>query len=148
MGAVDRSALDRHVVATRCRVEICRSRPAVLEHCGVVDPDLELAFRLADIADARTLRWWSSNGVASSAKVDGTLVTAADIDAEEAVLAAVREACPGDGFLGEEVGERQGSTRRRWIVDGIDGTRFFAAGMETWGTLIALECDGEVVLGL
>jgi histidinol-phosphatase len=113
-----------------------------------VEPDLELAFRLADVADEVTLRWWSPDGVASTAKVDGSPVTEADVATEEAVLAAMREARPGDGFLGEEVGERSGTTGRRWIIDGIDGTRFFAAGLPTWGTLIALECDGEIALGM
>lgn len=113
-----------------------------------MDLDLTLAFHLADLADAMTLRWWSPNGVASTAKVDGSPVTEADVAAEEAVLDAVREARPGDGFLGEEVGERLGTTDRRWIVDGIDGTRFFAAGLPEWGTLIALDCDGEIVLGV
>ncbi|CAN5798083.1 histidinol-phosphatase [soil metagenome] len=113
-----------------------------------MSPDLTLAFHLADLADAMTLRWWSRNGVASTAKADGSLVTEADVAAEEAVLSAVREARPGDGFLGEEVGERMGTTGRRWIVDGIDGTRFFAAGLARWGSLIALEVAGEIVLGV
>lgn len=111
-------------------------------------PDLDLAFALADLADSETLRWWSPRGVAATAKADGSPVTAADVAAEEAVLAAVREARPGDGVLGEEIGERPGTTGRRWIVDGIDGTRFFAAGLPTWGTLIALEEHGRIVLGL
>lgn len=110
--------------------------------------DLELAFQLADLADEVTLRWWSPNGVVSRAKADGTPVTDADLAAERAVLEAVQEACPGDGFLGEEVGERLGTTGRRWIVDGIDGTRFFAAGASTWGTLVALERDGEIIVGM
>lgn len=111
-------------------------------------PDLALAFELADLADAVTLRWWTPSGVASRTKDDGTPVTDADIAAESAVLDAIREACPTDGFVGEEVGERTGTTGRRWIVDGIDGTRFFAAGLSTWGTLIALESDGEIILGM
>ncbi|CAB4573820.1 MAG: histidinol-phosphatase [Actinobacteria bacterium] len=111
-------------------------------------PDLDLAFALADLADRETLRWWSPRGVAATAKADGSPVTAADVAAEEAVLAAVREARPGDGVLGEEIGERPGTTGWRWIVDGIDGTRFFAAGLPTWGTLIALEEHGRIVLGL
>lgn len=106
--------------------------------------DLEVAFHLADAADSVTLRWWNPTGVASKAKLDGSPVTEADIAAEEAVLEAARESCPGDGFLGEEVGERPGTTGRRWIVDGIDGTRFFAAGAPTWGTLIALEWDARL----
>jgi histidinol-phosphatase len=110
--------------------------------------DLALAVALADLADRETMRRWSPDGVASTSKADGSPVTAADVAAEEAVLEAVRAAHPDDGFLGEEVGERVGTTGRRWIVDGIDGTRFFAAGRSTWGTLIALEDRGVVVLGV
>ncbi len=102
----------------------------------VVGPDLALAFHLADLADAMPLRWWSWDGVASTVKADGSPVTEADVAAEDAVLRAVRQARPGDGFFGEEVGERLGTTDRRWIVDGIGGTRFFAAGLAEWGSLI------------
>jgi histidinol-phosphatase len=117
---------------------------------GVAEPhpDLVVAFALADLADRATLRHWSPNGVVAKTKVDGTPVTVADVAAEEAVLAGLAGRCPDDGFVGEEVGARSGATGRRWIVDGIDGTRFFAAGDRSWGTLIALESDGEVLLGL
>jgi len=74
-------------------------------------------------------------------KSDGSPVTEADLAAEEAVLACVEAERPGDGFIGEEVGERSGTTGRRWIVDGIDSTKSFAAGLKTWGTLIALETN-------
>ena len=113
-----------------------------------VDQDLKLAFDLADLAAAITLSWWSPEGVASTAKADGSPVTQADVAVEEAVLDAVREARPDHGFVGEEVGERLGTAGRRWIVDGIDGTGFFAEGLLEWGTLIALETDGEIVLGV
>jgi len=113
-----------------------------------VNTDLELALRLADLADAETLVRWSSHGSTTRLKSDGTPVTEADLAAERSVLASVSAERPGDGFIGEEVGERVGSTGRRWIVDGIDSTRSFAAGLRTWGTLIALESDGEIVLGL
>lgn len=106
--------------------------------------DLTFALQLADLADAETLPRWSPAGVASNTKADGTPVTEADVAAEQAVLAAVRRAHPDDAFIGEEVGQHAGSNHRRWIVDGIDGTRGFAAGQQTWGTLIALEENGVV----
>lgn len=110
--------------------------------------DLDVALHLADAADSVTLPSWDPKGVASVAKVDGSPVTEADSAAEQAVLDALRDARPDDGFLGEELGEAPGTTGRRWIVDGIDGTRFFAAGAPTWGTLIALELEGEIVVGV
>ena len=113
-----------------------------------VTTDLDLAFQLADLADAETLQRWNSHGVTATMKSDGSPVTEADLAAEEAVLAYVEAERPGDAFIGEQVGERSGTTGRRWIVDGIDSTKSFAAGLKTWGTLIALETDGEIVLGL
>jgi histidinol-phosphatase len=110
-------------------------------------PDLAAAFAFADRADAATLRWWRPEGVAATSKSDGSPVTAADVAAEQAVFDALQLAFPDDGFLGEELGERPGTNERRWIVDGIDGTNYFAAGAPTWGTLIALEQEGEIVLG-
>lgn len=109
-----------------------------------MDSDIELAFRMVDSADAETMRRWSPGGTPSRTKEDGTPVTEADVAAENAMLTLLRDVCPNDGFLGEEVGEHVGTSGRRWIADGIDGTYFFAAGDKTWGTLLALEISGEI----
>ena len=120
---------------------MAESRRSGLAEFGVMTtwgPEINLAFRLADAADAVSERRWRPSGVATTIKDDGSPVTEADVAAEEAMLSIVLSTVPGDGFLGEEVGETPGTSGRRWIVDGIDGTRFFAAGERTWGTLIAL----------
>ena len=91
--------------------------------------DLDLAFDLADIADTVTLKLWSPHGVESKIKADGTPVTTADSDAEIAIRQALGTARPDDGFLGEEIGSRPSRNGRRWIVDGIDGTSGFVAGL-------------------
>ena len=109
--------------------------------------DLEFALALADTADGVALRYFSDEDLDVIRKVDGSPVTAADLEVESQLHAAVGDEFPTDGFLGEEVGESAGSSRR-WIVDGIDGTRLFIDGKLTWGTLIALEIDGDVVVGV
>lgn len=113
-----------------------------------LESDLAFALEIADIADAITLRSWRPEGVSSTSKADGSPVTTADRAVEEAVLAVIRERRQGDGLLGEEVGEHRGTNGRRWIVDGIDGTRSFAAGEVGWGTLIALEIDNDIAVGV
>jgi histidinol-phosphatase len=110
--------------------------------------DLETALAAVDAADVVTRTGWSPGGVPAKAKVDGSPVTEVDSAAERAVASVLLDAHPEDTFLGEETGEQRGSSGRRWIVDGIDGTSFFAAGQPTWGTLIALEADGDIVLGV
>ena len=80
-------------------------------------------------------------------KADGSLATKADVAVEDALRAALAHERPDDAVLGEERGE-SGRSSRRWILDGIDGTIEFAGRSPDWGTLIALEIDGRVVLGV
>ena len=81
-------------------------------------------------------------------KQDGTPVSQVDIDVETAMLGVVRAELPTDHVLGEEVGEHPGTSNRRWIFDGIDGTSNYSLGRPGWGTAISLEVDGEVVVGM
>ena len=74
-------------------------------------------------------------------KTDGSYVTEADCCVEETVRSILLAERPNDACLGEETGEH-GSGRRRWILDGIDGTAEFLRGESSWQTLIALEEDG------
>ena len=111
-----------------------------------VDDDLALAHRLADAAAEVTLSFWRRDPLQWS-KSDGSLATEADLATEDRLRAILGEARPDDAILGEERGA-SGSASRRWVLDGIDGTVAFAAGTDDWGTLIALDVDGEVVLGL
>jgi histidinol-phosphatase len=113
----------------------------------VFDADLALALRLADVADAIAMRDFTGEPLAFTEKPDGSPVTATDPEVESALRAIVAEERPGDAFLGEEVGAT-GSGGRRWIVDGIDGTIEFVAGRRGWSTEIALEEEGEVVVGV
>jgi histidinol-phosphatase len=108
--------------------------------------DLALAHRLADAARSVTMPRF--RGVfASRKKADGSLVTEVDEATEDAIRAIVARERPHDAFLGEERGET-GSGSRRWIVDAIDGTLDFAAGTTGWGTLVALEIDGRLAVGV
>jgi histidinol-phosphatase len=109
--------------------------------------DLSLALRLADAADIISGADFTGSALAHRLKADGSPVS----DTDEAVERRVREILaaerPADGMLGEEVGE-SGPAGRRWIVDGIDGTILFVAGQRGWSTQIALEVDGEPVIGV
>jgi len=75
-------------------------------------------------------------------------VTAADREAELQIAETLRSKFPGYGFLGEEFGERDARGDTRWIVDPIDGTKSFVRGIPFFATLVALEKDREVVLGV
>src|SRR5215469_1387850 len=75
-------------------------------------------------------------------------VTEADKGAERALRDLIERERPEDGILGEEYGEKQGSSGWRWVLDPVDGTRAFITGRHEWGSLIALERDDRPVLGI
>ena len=73
-------------------------------------------------------------------------VTEADRGAEAAVRRRVSERFPDHGFIGEEGGEDRPDAEFVWVVDPIDGTRAFVAGLPVWTTLIGLRFQGTPVL--
>ena len=75
-------------------------------------------------------------------------VTEADKNAEKAVRAIIDRERPLDGILGEEFGEKKGTSGLRWVLDPVDGTRAFINGRHEWGCLIALEQNERPVLGV
>jgi histidinol phosphatase-like enzyme (inositol monophosphatase family) len=74
-------------------------------------------------------------------------VTAADRGAEAAIRRLIAERHPEHGIIGEEYGEEHADADFVWVVDPIDGTRAFIAGLPVWTTLIGLRFEGEPVLG-
>jgi len=75
-------------------------------------------------------------------------VTAADRAAEEAMRKLIRRSFPGHGILGEEFAGERTDAEYIWVLDPIDGTKSFIAGMPAWGTLIGLMRFGEPVFGM
>lgn len=80
-------------------------------------------------------------------KDDGSPVTQADHDAEQAVRRLVAGAYPGEAVFGEE-GGGPGPGEDRWVVDPIDGTKSYLAGVPLYATLLSYERAGEAVLGV
>ncbi|PYR33527.1 MAG: histidinol phosphatase [Acidobacteria bacterium] len=113
---------------------------------STLDVDLALAHRLADGAASVSLSYFRRE-LKSWSKDDGSLATEADLAVEDELRTRLGIERPGDAILGEERRET-GLSRRRWILDGIDGTVDFAAGRSDWSTLVALEVDGRVVVSV
>ncbi len=116
----------------------------------VADPsrwlgDLAFAQELARAASRIALGHFGSSR--SHIKADGTPVGEADLAVDRLLHELIGSAHPSDAILSEEL-DPTGRSSRRWILDPIDGTVFFLAGGDEWGTHIALEVDGDVVLGV
>ena len=112
-----------------------------------LEQDLALAHELADAADAITLDRFGALDLVVERKPDLTPVSDADTAVERAVRALLATRRPGDAVLGEEYGET-GTGPRRWVVDPVDGTKNFVRGVPVWATLVDLQVDEHVEVGV
>jgi histidinol-phosphatase len=119
---------------------------------------------IADEADAMSMRAFRADDLRVERKFDGTALTQADGAIE--AMARTKVAASGIALdvLGEEMGTGVGKLstsantpstqsgfsagRPRLIIDPIDGTEEFSRGIPTFGTLLGIELDGEIVAGL
>jgi len=108
---------------------------------------------IAKEADAVAMRYFRADELRVERKGDGTAVTQADRDVEEMARAKVAASGLALDVLGEEMGggdAKSASTsgRARMIIDPIDGTEEFSRGIPTFGTLMGIELNGEIVAGM
>jgi histidinol-phosphatase len=111
-----------------------------------MDKEMEVGRAVARQAGEIALHYYRT-GIRFDEKADHSPVTAADKECEQFIAAALSEAFPEDGQLGEEGALKESRSGRRWIIDPIDGTRDFVRGNPAWAVLIGLEVDGEVAAG-
>jgi histidinol-phosphatase len=113
----------------------------------------ELLQAIAQEADAIAMRYFRADELRVERKGDGTAVTQGDRAVEEMARAKVAASGLALDVLGEEMGggdAKSASTsgRARMIIDPIDGTEEFSRGIPTFGTLMGIELNGEIVAGM
>ena len=117
-------------------------RSRVAPRAELLDAAIDVARLAGDVALRHFRR-----GVAVEWKTDGSPVTIADREAEQAARDWIGRRYPDHGILGEEQGETGIGAAYRWIVDPIDGTKTFVRGVPLWGTLVAVAMGDTVVAG-
>ena len=112
--------------------------------------DLELAIRLADIADEISLKRYQALDLVVETKPDLSPVTDADKAVEKAIRNEITKVRADDLVVGEEFGSPDSlAGKYYWVIDPIDGTKNYLRGVPTWATLIGLiDPAGEVVVGV
>jgi histidinol phosphatase-like enzyme (inositol monophosphatase family) len=105
------------------------------------------AVELARVAGGHTLKYFQQSFQVDR-KQDDSPVTIADREAELLAREHIGRSFPDDAILGEEFGETAGRSGYRWIIDPIDGTKSFIAGVPLYSTLIGLEHAGRSVMGI
>lgn len=81
-------------------------------------------------------------------KPDKSFVTALDARIERRMREMLVDRFPSHGIIGEEEAPTDGDADLVWVLDPIDGTAAFIAGLPVYGTLIALMQTGEPILGI
>src|SRR5690349_2969662 len=108
--------------------------------------DRELAVAAAE-AGAAVVRAHYGSPLARFAKDGDDFATTADIEAERAILAILRDARPGDVVLGEESGRTgAGGGDRTWLVDPLCGTLNYATHSMLASVNVALRSGGRVTV--
>jgi inositol-phosphate phosphatase/L-galactose 1-phosphate phosphatase/histidinol-phosphatase len=90
----------------------------------------------------------ASKQAAIETKVDRSFVTATDKAIEQRLRREIAERYPAHGIIGEEEGRERENASVQWVLDPIDGTAPFIAGVPVFGTLIALAIDDVPVVGV
>ena len=108
---------------------------------------LDSALALADVLRDR-INDSVGHGITVETKPDQSLVTSADMEGEQAFRSAVIARHPAHGVRGEELPPLNADAEFVWVVDPIDGTAEFAAGVPLWGTIIGLHYRGCPLVGV
>lgn len=108
--------------------------------------EMETVARAAALAGGAELRARYRDGDADGEYGTHDVKAAADEAAEARMLPVVRRAFPDHAVFAEEAGEFPGSEPYRWIVDPLDGTNDFAAGLPTFASSVAVRRDGDPLL--
>ncbi len=106
--------------------------------------------QLAEVAGDAILPFFRTAISIENKKLKGSFdpVTAADRAAETAMRALIRKHFPAHGIVGEEFEDVKSDAPYTWVLDPIDGTKSFIAGLPVWGTLIGLCKDDVPVYGM
>ena len=81
--------------------------------------------------------------ISASNKDDGSLITSCDLWSDKTIVDGLASIAPGEGVLSEEGGKFIPSTKAYWVVDPLDGTTNFAAGIPYWSISVARFVDGR-----
>jgi myo-inositol-1(or 4)-monophosphatase len=116
---------------------------------GAMQLDNHLAIAIQAVRESGAIqREWLGKDKKVELKGEINLVTEVDRICEQRIIEIIKEAHPQHNILSEETPMPEGSSSFRWIIDPLDGTTNYAHGYPFFCTSIALELEGEIVLGV
>ena len=93
---------------------------------------------LLDISGDISMQYFRTAGLRVDKKSDDSPVSIADKQAEQAMRERIRRAYPEHGIIGEEFGVDNADAEYVWIIDPIDGTRAFIAGVDSFANMVCV----------
>jgi len=108
---------------------------------------LDFSLKLVKKSEKITLKYFTKE-IKHKIKKNKTPVTIADIKCENYLIEQISSKFPKHSLLAEETGVIDNGSDFKWIVDPLDGTKNYIRKFPFWGTLLALEWEGEVILGV
>lgn len=108
-------------------------------------PMLNIAVRAARVAGNIIARGFENrDDLMTEAKGENDFVTRIDKEAEEAIIAKIKQSYPEHSFVGEEGGVVEGDETFKWVIDPLDGTTNFIKGIPHFAVSIALMYKGKL----
>lgn len=116
---------------------------------GETERLLNAALVMAGNAGRIQLRYFRKADLEYVTKLnDSDVVTVADKESERFILGYIREHFPDHGIISEESGSDHEEREWRWVIDPLDGTTNFSAGLPVFCVSIGVERNGETVVGV
>ena len=112
-----------------------------------VSQELQVAERAARVGGEVVARYFR-DGVVMRNKESFNLVSDADVEAEKAIVAAIRQAFPTHSFLGEETHHDSADNEHVWVIDPLDGTNNFAHRLPQFAVSVAYWRAGQPECGV
>lgn len=115
-----------------------------------IDLSRETTIALRAAQEAGAVALGMQGGIVKRDKADGSPVTDGDLAADAVLRSHLALHFPGDAILSEECPDDQArlTAERLWIIDPIDGTKDYVAGLPGWAVQIGLAIGGRIVLGV
>jgi len=112
-----------------------------MNHANLTNKQLSELDSLFELVSQRQIKDFGN--ISASNKADGSLITSCDLWSDKTIVDGLASIVPDEGVLSEEGGKSIPNTKAYWIVDPLDGTTNFAAGIPYWSISVARFVDGR-----
>jgi myo-inositol-1(or 4)-monophosphatase len=96
----------------------------------------------------KVLMKYFRKGIKCRVKFTDNLVSKADLESEKKVISVIKKKYPGHYILSEEAGKIKSKSDYKWLIDPLDGTHNYLAGLNLFGVSIGLQYKHDVILGV